>query len=316
MTSRTLQELVVGTKDDALSLISEWIAKGNKSCKQFEKKDKTNFRDVSHTLVPVEKDSNDGADELLKLQVTTRSPMGAMAFHFRVLFAYNGLVRLLGAGLQKKENSSSSSSSRRSIFNWTQQCKKTGFLPEGSLLIGDDVFGGFFALNGGAFPQADIGHVCYLPPDDIECGIGLGYSDFFSGWLMDAERVCDFYSSWLFKNWFSILKNDTDKLDRDSDRAYSFFPPLFSENVEQDGTDACARKAVPIEESWGIRFVFYKKNNSGTEKKTEVTTKKQVVEKKKTKEINTQKKKPKKTPTKKQTATKKKIVGKGSKKPK
>src|SRR3989338_7250127 len=212
---RTIEQLLVPPTEDAISLITEWVQKGNKSChfhEQCNDDDEENcYRNVSHDLQLVvtknaenqNQEQQDGAEELLKLQVTTRSPMGAMAFHCRILFAYNGLIRVLGAGNKK--------TGLRSISSWTQHCQRTGFLPQGCLLIADDIFGGFFAMNGGAFPQSKLGHVCYLPPDSVERGPGawedmeLSYTAWFSEWLMDAQRVYLWYSSWLFTNWAEII---------------------------------------------------------------------------------------------------------------
>ena len=47
------------------------------------------------------------------------------------------------------------------------------------LLVADDAMGGFFALNGGAFGNYDLGKIFYLSPDNLVWEpLEIGYSDF------------------------------------------------------------------------------------------------------------------------------------------
>ncbi|UUZ53344.1 DUF2625 domain-containing protein [Massilia sp. H-1] len=92
---------------------------------------------ASEAEVPVEvlHPSAERADVLLRLQVTTRSTIGALAYETGGILVDDGWLRLLGSGNPKLE---------RDIASWNEG-KTDGFL-----LFGDDVLGGFFAVNGGA----------------------------------------------------------------------------------------------------------------------------------------------------------------------
>ena len=66
-------------------------------------------------------------------------------------------------------------------------------------LIADDVAGGYYAPNGGAFGK-DEGKVYYLAPDTLEWeALGLTYTEFllfcFSG------RLDNFYASLRWEGW-------------------------------------------------------------------------------------------------------------------
>jgi len=39
--------------------------------------------------------------------------------------------------------------------------------PAGLLLVADDVLGGFYALNGGAFGSESLGKIFYFAPDNL-----------------------------------------------------------------------------------------------------------------------------------------------------
>ena len=81
----------------------------------------------------------DGARCLEAVQVTSRSPMGALAHSTGGMLVDEGWIRVLGAGGPRLT---------RSLASWNSLPGGKERLP-GALLVGDDAIGGFFALNGG-----------------------------------------------------------------------------------------------------------------------------------------------------------------------
>lgn len=163
---------------------------------------------------------------LLAAQVTTRSPMGAVIYETGGILVDGGWLRILGSG---------SSALNRHLMGWNKDKQK------GLLLIADDVLGGFFALNGGAFGQATLGKIYYLSPDNLEWEpLDKGYSDFlvfcFSG---DLNK---FYDKMRWKGW----PQEVAKLS--GNQGISCYPFLFTE--EGKNISKTLRKAVPIQELW------------------------------------------------------------------
>jgi len=80
------------------------------------------------------------SDTLLHLQVTTRSLLGTLAYETGGVSVADGLVRLLGSG------------AARSLLRTAETAGCS--LARGNsdvIVVGDDVLGGLFALNGGRF---------------------------------------------------------------------------------------------------------------------------------------------------------------------
>ena len=111
------------------------------------------------SVLPAEPD--DGCRTLETLQVTTRSPLGAMAFHTGGILVDHGWLRVFGAGSARLP---------RALDGWNTVngvplCDK-------GILVADDVLGGFFAW----FREPRTVH--YLPPDTLEWEDSeLGYTD-------------------------------------------------------------------------------------------------------------------------------------------
>ena len=86
-------------------------------------------------------DTAKAKDALYKVQVTTRSPMGAIVYSTGGLLIDNGWIRILGSGHPKLA---------RSLPDWNKGKTFNEFGESPSfLLIADDAVGGFYALNGG-----------------------------------------------------------------------------------------------------------------------------------------------------------------------
>src|SRR5262245_26435143 len=129
---RTLEQLI-DRDESALPLVRQWLAQGRQ---EFE------------VLEP----STARGDVLVGLQVTTRSPMGAIAYETGGILVNHGWLRLLASGHPRL---------RRNIVEWNAGRSA------GHLLVADDVVGGFFSINGGALGQ-DLGAMYYWAPDTLK----------------------------------------------------------------------------------------------------------------------------------------------------
>lgn len=152
---------------------------------------------------------------LYEIQVTTRSPMGAIIYSTGGILVDNGWIRILGSGNIKL---------KRNIAEWNKgkSFNEPGQLP-GFLLIADDAVGGFFAINGGTFGK-DLGKVYYMSPDDLKWEpLNLTYSDFLN--FCFKGNLKTFYESLRWKDW----ENDIKTLDNDN--VFTFFPYLFTKEA-------------------------------------------------------------------------------------
>ena len=215
---RTLADLV-NTSDPGWPAVSEMVAKAKNEVE----------------ILPV--DPKKGEEALLAIQVTTRSPMGAIAYSSGGLLVDHGWIRVLGGGSARLP---------RDIGSWN--------FPEGvdqpvrlgnAILVADDVLGGFFAINGGAF-DGPRGHVFYLAPDTVRWeDLGRGYTEFVQ--FLCQGDLAKFYADMRWRGW----STDVDRLA--GDRAYSIYPFLWA---KEGGTiDQRSRKDVPIEELWRLHAI-------------------------------------------------------------
>jgi len=168
---RTLNELT-SVEDPAWPDVQAWIA---------------NAPEV--VVLPAEREDADAA--LQQLQVTVRSPMGAIVHHTGGLLVDHGWLRVLGAGHPRLN---------RSLPGWNH-----GRVPFDSagrpalLLIADDVLGGHFAVNGGALGD-DLGKVHYLAPDTLKWeNLGVGYTGWLT-WALSAG-LAKFYGDLRWPGW-------------------------------------------------------------------------------------------------------------------
>lgn len=124
---------------------------------------------------------------LVKLQVTTRSNLGAIAHETGGILIDGGWIRLLGCG---------SPGISRALGFWNEQLEVS---LEDALLVADDAIGGFFAINGGALPGAP-GHVHYLAPDTLQWeDLDAGHSQWLS-WLCSGD-LAQFYGDLRWPGW-------------------------------------------------------------------------------------------------------------------
>ena len=172
------------------------------------------------TLLPP---SPSAHDDLLKLQITTHSTLGALVAHSGGLLVDHGWVRLLGSWSERLG---------RSLAGWNESTGRKGLF-----LVGDDVLGGVLAINGGRL-NGEKGHVHYFAPDALRWeDLGRGYTDFVA-FLLQGDLE-EFYGGKRWQGW------QTDVEDLPGDLAFSFYPPLWTNS---DSIDQRSRRAIPLKE--------------------------------------------------------------------
>lgn len=139
-------------------------------------------------IVPADED---GAGECLRrLQITTRSVLGSVAYHAGGLVVDYGWVRLLGAG----HGALPSIAAANGLHH-------AGDASPPWLVVGFDVLGGRIALNGGGL-QGVPGEVNLWAADDLAWqALGVQYSEFVMRLLEGAGA--DLYQSLRWTGWES-----------------------------------------------------------------------------------------------------------------
>lgn len=204
---KTLDELL-NTDEPAIELIKEWISK-------------------SPHNVEILPPSENRTRILESLHITTRSPLGAIAYETGGILIDNGWIRFLGSGNTKL---------KRNIVDWNHE-RSSGFL-----LVADDMVGGFFAINGGTLGP-DTGKIYYWSPDFLEWEpLDIGFTDFFV-WAL-SEKINEFYLD------LGKEKLSQDYNEFDSDKCFSFYPFLWT---EEGSVEKSSIGVVPIEEAFGIK---------------------------------------------------------------
>jgi hypothetical protein len=184
-------------------------------------------------VLPVPREQ--GERVLVGIQVTTRSPMGTIAYRTGGLLVDHGWIRVLGGGHPRLP---------RDLAGWNLPDGDHARLP-GAFLIADDVVGGFFAINGGGLNGPRM-NVFYFAPDALRWeDTGKGYTDFL-GFLFSGN-LAKFYSGQRWTNW----AKETESLS--GDRALHFYPMLSA--MSDGGIESRSRKDVPINELWSAYVV-------------------------------------------------------------
>lgn len=171
--------------------------------------------------------SDSAADVLYHTQVTTRSPMGAIAYHTGGISILGGWLRILGSG---------SPAIPRSISEWNVD-RTAGFY-----LVADDVFGGFFALDGGALGSGK-GEVFYFAPQSLEWeSMDCSYSQFLTWACTDFRGFYDDVAWSGCEEAIAQLKPD---------HCFFFYPPLWTAERVLPPVQI---RDVPIAEAWGYQM--------------------------------------------------------------
>jgi len=156
------------------------------------------------------------ADTLIRLQVTTRSMLGAIAYETGGVSVADGLVRLLGSG------------GSRSLIRVAEVagCPLDGSYPD-FIIVADDVLGGLFALNGGRFGASGQGEVFHLAAaDTVWAPLGVGHTDFVA-WCLTGDLM-QLYGPLASLDEFEARPRPA------FDATYSFYPFLWTEEAKRD----------------------------------------------------------------------------------
>jgi hypothetical protein len=165
---------------------------------------------------------------LLYVQVTTRSTLGALAYDTGGLLIDDGWLRLLGSGHAKLS---------RSLHEWNSPRTDGAFY-----LVGDDLAGGFFAINGGAFGD-DLGSVYYWPPDSLEWeSLERGFTDFVAMFL--THTIENYYTDLRWSTWREDARSAS------SDQCFAFFPFLWT---KEGSVERSHRSVVPMSQMWDAK---------------------------------------------------------------
>jgi hypothetical protein len=192
-------------------------------------------RDATNPIEILGADDARRRSALLELQVTTRSPMGAVVFETGGILVDGGWLRILGSGHPRLP---------RSIGDWN--AGRNGAVdgqPPPFLLVADDVIGGFFAINGGGLPGA-AGSIEYFAPDTLDWqDLELTYTGFLQFAMSgDLER---FYANSRWTDWRDEIVN------LPGDHAICVYPFLWAEGP---AIGERSRRAVPVAELWAVQL--------------------------------------------------------------
>lgn len=195
--------------DSAIETIRQWITEAESQCQ----------------ILPP---SDDRARALVAVQVPISSPLGAIAYETGGLLLDHGWLRYLGSGHPLLP---------RNLADWNDQ------RADGLCLVADDVVGGFFAVNVGAF--GDEREMYYWAPDSLAWEpIGFDF-DFFLRWSL-TPALQDFYQHLRWPNWKDDL---LDALTLDG--CFVFEPPLWSPN---GSVTSGKRRSVPVADAYALKL--------------------------------------------------------------
>ena len=187
---------------------------------------------IGDASVPVEvlpADVAAGEAALYATQVTTRCPMGAIAYNAAGIFIDNGWLRVLGAGRHPRF--------QRSLPQWNEGRSNRFYL------VADDVVGGFFAIDGGSLGD-DLGNVYFYAPDSLRWEpCGFGYSQFLI-WAV-SEKLHEFYDSLRWDEWVVEVKKLT------GDQVINIYPFLWAEGPPIKERH---RGTVPVAEQYDLQL--------------------------------------------------------------
>lgn len=174
---------------------------------------------------------------LVAVQVTTRSPMGAIIYETGGILVDHGWLRILGSGCDRLP---------RSVAEWNKGCTFADYgEPAPYWLVADDVIGGFFALDGG-YLGGTVGCMFYFAPDTLRWeSMDMGYSDFV--WWSFTGDTAKYYADCRWQGWEQDVKS------LPGDKGFSFVPFLWT---KADSLESRSRRPVPIAELYGLQLDF------------------------------------------------------------
>ncbi|WP_328720082.1 DUF2625 domain-containing protein [Streptomyces sp. NBC_00247] len=200
-------------------------------------------------VFPVDRDEAERC--LLRTQVTVASTLGALAWHSGGLLV-DGWVRVFGGGGGGAGFAGEGRLPSLARVNAFPAGLDATWYPAGGLIVGHDVLGGVFALNGHDPAAADRpglpGQMIYFAPDSLEWeALDMGHSGWIS-WLASGGTD-GFYQDLRWPGW----REEAAALS--CAQGFSVYPFLWSKEAHDD-LAATSRRAVPMREVLGVAADF------------------------------------------------------------
>lgn len=195
------------------------------------------FTGGRHTYILLPVDREESRQTLERLQISTRSYLGAIAYETGGVLIDHGWIKLLGSGAPGIYGSLRS-------WNGLHEQPVLTEIP-GMLTVAYDAAGGFFALDTGRFGQT--GHIYYFAPDTLEWeSTELAYSGFIN-WLVVGD-LQQFYETFRWEGW----QHESGSLG--ADRVFSYYPPLWT---KEGGGENSYKSPVSVREAWELVLEQY-----------------------------------------------------------
>ncbi|MDO4259905.1 MAG: DUF2625 family protein [Actinomycetaceae bacterium] len=168
---------------------------------------------------------NRGPELAASIHVSEKSTLGSMIMNCGGILVDHGWLRLLAGGTDLLPDVIAASG---------------GGTPTSHIIVGHDILGGLFAIDGGGL-GINSGEVCYFAPDSLEWeGLNIGHTSFIY-WALSGPNYHKFYSSWRWEGWEKEIQ------EFPLDRGIFVFPFLCSVGGTPDW-ETLTRKDVPISE--------------------------------------------------------------------
>jgi hypothetical protein len=213
---RSLKELTDPDRS-GWRLVEEWVASS------------------ARTIRVLKREPARAASCLSHLQITTRSPLRAVAFETAGIVIDDGWIRVLGSG---------SSELNGDLQNWNDRA--------GVLIVAHDAIGGVFALDGGALGAGD-GAAHYFAPEALRWQpLGRGYGDLLR-FLLEGD-LNDFYGSLRWTGWQTVTKG------LNPDDGLMHMPPLWT--VEGKDPERVSRRPIAMKELFDAELAFARQLDS------------------------------------------------------
>lgn len=184
------------------------------------------LRAAAHPVVVLPADRASREATLARLQVTSRSVLGALARESGGLLIDHGWMRMLGGGPPPLN---------LAVANGLGEAPGE---PPASLLVAFDILGGKYAINGGSLPGSP-GEVCYFAPDQLAWWpMEMGHHEFVA-WSF-TDRLARFNEHLRWDGW----EREVAAVRLDQGIAVHPFP--FT--AEGQDLNQVARRPAPISE--------------------------------------------------------------------
>lgn len=161
-------------------------------------------------VLPAQRDG--GAKAQRALQLDSSSTLGALALHCGGILVDGGWLRILGSGHPRLPGS---------LLDWNGLAGNSRpAIVGGALVVGHDLVGGLFAVNGGGLPGAE-GQVCYFSPLSRRWeSLDAGHTAWVD-WALNGD-LAGFYNPLRWPDW----EDEAEGLG--GDQGVHLWPPPWS----------------------------------------------------------------------------------------